>query len=217
MNWIQSIFTGEPVLGWHDTLCFLSLPLILFISQTLSQKVLQPPRDPNKQLTEQEEITQGIVNNLPFIVAFFSINVPAGLALYWIINNLLTTALTVALKSQITVEDFPLEVTRMMEMVDSSAAAPVKKTSSGYSEMNRKSLLLDETLPRKDVGFGSPSLAVKDAEIVLNSEEEADDEAGGEEGALDTDQTEAKADSESGKKKKRAKPAAAKKNKKRSE
>lgn len=205
------------MLGWHDTLCFLSLPVILFISQTLSQKVLQPPRDPNKQLTEQEEISQGIVNNLPFIVAFFSINVPAGLALYWIINNLLTTALTVALKSQITVEDFPLEVTRMMEMVDSSAAAPVKKTSSGSSEMNRKSLLLDETLPRKDVGFGSPSLAVKDAEIVLNSEEEADDEAGGEEGALDTDQTEAKADSESGKRKKRAKPAAAKKNKKRSE
>ena len=205
------------MLGWHDTLCFLSLPVILFISQTLSQKVLQPPRDPNKQLTEQEEISQGIVNNLPFIVAFFSINVPAGLALYWIINNLLTTALTVALKSQITVEDFPLEVTRMMEMVDSSAAAPVKKTSSGSSEMNRKSLLLDETLPRKDVGFGSPSLPVKDAEIVLNSEEEADDEAGGEEGALDTDQTEAKADSESGKRKKRAKPAAAKKNKKRSE
>lgn len=205
------------MLGWHDTLCFLSLPVILFISQTLSQKVLQPPRDPNKQLTEQEEISQGIVNNLPFIVAFFSINVPAGLALYWIINNLLTTALTVALKSQITVEDFPLEVTRMMEMVDSSAAAPVKKTSSGSSEMNRKSLLLDETLPRKDVGFGSPSLPVKDAEIMLNSEEEADDEAGGEEGALDTDQTEAKADSESGKRKKRAKPAAAKKNKKRSE
>lgn len=214
MNWIQSIFTGEPVLGWHDTLCFLSLPLILFISQTLSQKVLQPPRDPNKQLTEQEEITQGIVNNLPFIVAFFSINVPAGLAVYWIINNLLTTALTVALKSQITVEDFPLEVTRMMELVDGAAASPAKKSSSGSSEMNRKSLSLEETLPRKDVGFGSPSLSIKDAELVDKEgggEEEADNEADGDQAA------EAKADSEGGKKKKRAKPAATKKTKRRSD
>lgn len=207
------------MLGWHDTLCFLSLPVILFISQTLSQKVLQPPRDPNKQLTEQEEISQGIVNNLPFIVAFFSINVPAGLAVYWIINNLLTTALTVALKSQIKVEDFPLEVTRMMELVDGAAAIPAKKTSSGSSEMNRKSLLLEETLPRKELGFGSPSLQIKDAEIVEkeggSKEEEVDDEADVEEGAAEADQ--AAADSEGGKRKKRAKPAATKKNKKRAD
>eukprot|EP01031_Cornospumella_fuschlensis_P029843 gene29843-36033_t len=48
MDWIYSIFSGNPSLGWSDTLAFLSLPLILYISQTISQKVLTPPRDPNK-------------------------------------------------------------------------------------------------------------------------------------------------------------------------
>mmetsp|Transcript_8338 Transcript_8338/g.18672 ORF Transcript_8338/g.18672 Transcript_8338/m.18672 type:complete len:343 (-) Transcript_8338:173-1201(-) len=70
-DWLKSIFAGNPLLGWHDTLAFLSLPLILYISQSISQKVLAPPKDPNKVLSEQEQVTQGVVNNLPFIVAFF--------------------------------------------------------------------------------------------------------------------------------------------------
>lgn len=41
-NWVD----GVPPLGWHDTLCFLSLPLILIIIQSFSQKMLQPPADP---------------------------------------------------------------------------------------------------------------------------------------------------------------------------
>jgi YidC/Oxa1 family membrane protein insertase len=38
-DWLKSIFAGNPLLGWHDTLAFLSLPLILYISQSISQKV----------------------------------------------------------------------------------------------------------------------------------------------------------------------------------
>merc|ERR1712146_620392 len=82
--------SGTPALGWDDTLAFLTIPVILFISQTISTKVLQPPKDPNRVLTDQELTSQGIVNNIPFIVAFFSLNVPAGLGIYWIINNILT-------------------------------------------------------------------------------------------------------------------------------
>ena len=136
LDWVKSAVTGNPNLGWPDTLAFLSLPLILFISQTISQKVLQPKKDPNKVLSESEQISQGLINNLPFIVAFFSINVPAGLAVYWIINNIMTTVITVVTKGSIGTEPVTPEVSKMMAMLD---AGPGKMTmrarGSGKEEL----------------------------------------------------------------------------------
>ena len=162
-NWIKSIFTGTPELGWHDTLAFLSLPLILYVSQSISMKILQPPKDPNRVMTEQEQFSQGILNYLPFIVAFFAINVPAGLSVYWIVNNALTTLITVAVKANIQDEGFPPEVERMMALIDSSASssAVLKKVSSPASsalELQRKSMLLDDR-PKVE-GFGSSTNTV---------------------------------------------------------
>jgi YidC/Oxa1 family membrane protein insertase len=34
-----------PSLGWHDTLAFLSIPLLLYIAQTISLRILTPPSD----------------------------------------------------------------------------------------------------------------------------------------------------------------------------
>lgn len=159
-NWIKSIFTGTPELGWHDTIAFLSLPLILFVSQSVSMKILQPPRDPNRAMTEQEQFSQNILNYLPVIVAFFAINVPAGLSVYWIINNALTTLITVAVKATIKDDGFPPEVERMMALIDSSSSssAVLKKVSSSASsalELQRKPMLLDDR-PKVE-GFGSSS------------------------------------------------------------
>jgi YidC/Oxa1 family membrane protein insertase len=110
------------------------LPLILLVSQTVSQKALQPPRDPKKVLTDQEQISQGIINYLPFIVAFFSVNVPAGLAIYWIVNNVMTTLITLATKASIKQAPFPTEVSRMMTMIESGPGKMQQgKRSSGLS------------------------------------------------------------------------------------
>lgn len=125
LNWVKSIISGTPDLGWESTLAFLTLPVILLISQTASQKILQPPKDPNKVYTDQELATQGLVNNLPFIVAFFSLNVPSGLAIYWIINNIATTLITVAVKSNIKDEDMPSEVNEIMAIVERGGSAAV--------------------------------------------------------------------------------------------
>ncbi len=44
MNWITKGWEGlTPSLGWHDTIAFLTVPLILIVSQSISQKILQPP------------------------------------------------------------------------------------------------------------------------------------------------------------------------------
>ena len=60
---------------------------------------------------------QNLTGNLPFIVAFFSVNVPSGLALYWIVNNAMTTAITAAVKNSLKDEPVPAEVDRMMAQV----------------------------------------------------------------------------------------------------
>lgn len=123
LDWFKSIFTGDPKLGWEDTLAFLAIPAILLVSQTISSKVLQPPTDPDKVLTEQEEFTKGLTQNLPLIVAFFSLNVPSGLALYWIVNNILTTAITVVVKDSLKDEILPPEVDQLMAGM--AVASPV--------------------------------------------------------------------------------------------
>lgn len=144
---MKSIVTGTPDLGWDDTLKFLTIPLILFISQTISSKVLQPPKDPNKVLSDQELTTQGIINNVPFIVAFFSLNVPAGLGVYWIINNVFTTLITLVVKSGLKDEAMPVEVEKMMAAIESDtmagggAGGAVKtKMSGAQQELGRQNM-----------------------------------------------------------------------------
>ncbi len=122
-EWVKTFIAGNPILGQHDTLCFLSIPLILAVSQTLSIKVLQPPQDPNKVLTDQEQFSKGLTNNLPLIIAFFSVNVPAGLSLYWIINNALTTIISATVKNSLKDEVLPAEVDMMMANVETGRAS----------------------------------------------------------------------------------------------
>ena len=103
----------------------------------------------------------GIVNQLPFVVAFFSINVPAGLSLYWIINNLLTTAITTVVKQRFANEPVPIEVTKMMATIEGGAgAAALKNRSKGpsaaVSELRGNNQADNET-SNKSSGFGSKS------------------------------------------------------------
>jgi YidC/Oxa1 family membrane protein insertase len=155
MDWVKSIFSGNPSLGWHDTLCFLSLPVILFVSQTISTKVLQPPRDPTKELTDQEQFSQNLVSNLPFIVAFFSLNVPSGLGVYWIVNNILTTLVTVGVKRQFADQELPIEAVQFMAQIeaDTTRGQPKTKTSTGMEEL-RSAIPQTELKPKEGFGAG---------------------------------------------------------------
>jgi membrane protein insertase Oxa1/YidC/SpoIIIJ len=151
-------------------------------------------------LSEQEQVTQGVVNNLPFIVAFFSINVPAGLALYWIVNNALTTAVTLAVKASIKDEGFPDEVQRMMALVDKGpSSGSTKRSSAASTQQLRRPSSMVEDRPKVE-GFGSQQMwnveegegGIIDAEVV--GEEEGEEEEWEEE------------DEEAPKRKKRVKP-----------
>lgn len=49
---------GAPKLGWHDTIAYLTIPLILVITQSISTQIMQPAKDPNKPLDESQAASQ---------------------------------------------------------------------------------------------------------------------------------------------------------------
>jgi len=91
-NWVD----GTPSLGWHDTLCYLLVPIALVITQSLSMQIMQPPVDPNDEGAVR---TQRILKYLPLMIGWFSANVPAGLGLYWMTSNLVSVGSSVATKA----------------------------------------------------------------------------------------------------------------------
>lgn len=88
----------EPPLGWHDTAAYLSLPLILVVAQFISTNLLQPPADPTNPNAQS---SNAVLKVLPLMVGFFSLNVPSGLCIYWIINNIVTTASTLYIRKSV--------------------------------------------------------------------------------------------------------------------
>jgi len=88
-NWVD----GVPSLGWDDTAAFLSIPVFLVISQFVSMNLMQPKSDDTQQ---QQNI---VLKLLPLMIGWFSLNVPAALGIYWVVNNIVTTASTLYVRS----------------------------------------------------------------------------------------------------------------------
>jgi len=99
-GWLFSAFTGNPQLGWHDTLAYLVLPVVLVISQYASTTLLTPKTDDPAQ-----QQSQAILKFLPLMIGYFSLSVPSGLGLYWLTNNVVTTATTLAIRANVQTPD----------------------------------------------------------------------------------------------------------------
>lgn len=107
-TWLFPLKDGAPPIGWHDAICYLTLPVILIISQFFSQKVIsQSSNDP------QQQQANAFLKFMPFLVGWFSLNVPSGLGIYWITNNLVTTLQTIYIRSK-----FPNLATQAATPVD---------------------------------------------------------------------------------------------------
>ena len=97
LAWLFPLVDGHPPIGWHDALCYLVLPVLLIISQFASQKIMSPQQSSDPSQAQ----ANAILKFLPFMIGWFSLNVPAGLTLYWIVNNVITTTQTVYLRSSV--------------------------------------------------------------------------------------------------------------------
>ncbi|XP_031480857.1 ALBINO3-like protein 1, chloroplastic isoform X2 [Nymphaea colorata] len=88
ISWLFPFVDGHPPLGWSDTLAYLVLPLLLIAAQYISVQLMQPQQvdDPNQRTS------QALTKFLPLMIGYFALSVPSGLSLYWLTNNILSTA-----------------------------------------------------------------------------------------------------------------------------
>ena len=103
--WLWPFVDGHPQLGWHDTTAYLVLPVLLVASQYVSQQIVSPQPKTDDPAQQQ---SQAILKFLPLMIGFFSLNVPAGLTLYWFANNIITTAQTLILRKTTTAPEPPV-------------------------------------------------------------------------------------------------------------
>lgn len=93
-TWLFPLVDGAPPIGWHDALCYLVLPVALVATQYYTTKLLQPPtQDP------QQQQANNFLKFMPLLIGWFSLNVPSGLGVYWVTNNLLSTLQTMYIRS----------------------------------------------------------------------------------------------------------------------
>ncbi|KAG1662589.1 hypothetical protein FOA52_002986 [Chlamydomonas sp. UWO 241] len=99
MKWLFPFVDGAPPIGWATAAAYLVMPVLLVASQYASMKIVQPPPTKDADGNDPQAQTQAILKFLPLMIGWFSLNVPAGLTLYWFINNILSTAQQLYLKS----------------------------------------------------------------------------------------------------------------------
>jgi YidC/Oxa1 family membrane protein insertase len=102
MQWLtEGWVNNAPSMGWEATLPFLVMPVVLVLMQSFTMAVLQPPEDESQSEEEKEQLknTQAILKFLPLMIGFFSLQVPAGLTIYWFTSNLFTVTQSLAIRA----------------------------------------------------------------------------------------------------------------------
>jgi len=157
LDWLtQGWVDNVPPLGWHDTLLYLILPAVLFISQSVSMRILSPPTEDGDEAMER---TQRILKFLPLIITWFAANAPAGLGIYWLTNNLFTTTQTIVIRKYFELNPVTFENVDM----DSLANAAGSLKYDDY--VSNRSKFLDEALvhplpPRPRRRGAAPTMAM---------------------------------------------------------
>lgn len=102
MQWLTEGWTdGVPSMGWEGTLPFLIMPVVLVIMQSITMQLLQQPEDESASEEEKEQLqsTKTVLKFLPLMIGFFSLQVPAGLTIYWFTSNLFTVSQSLAIRA----------------------------------------------------------------------------------------------------------------------
>eukprot|EP00468_Gymnochlora_sp_CCMP2014_P003139 CAMPEP_0167759966 /NCGR_PEP_ID=MMETSP0110_2-20121227/11321_1 /TAXON_ID=629695 /ORGANISM="Gymnochlora sp., Strain CCMP2014" /LENGTH=437 /DNA_ID=CAMNT_0007646419 /DNA_START=93 /DNA_END=1406 /DNA_ORIENTATION=- len=132
LNWITKGWVGlTPPLGWHDTLAYLSLPVLYVIGNSLSQKLLAPPTPAGDD--GAAATTNAFTNFLPLLIGYFSLNVPSALLLYWTVSSLYSVGSTVVTRAVISKDPKVLELKELMSapmVVEDAPPSPFNPPSS---------------------------------------------------------------------------------------
>eukprot|EP00559_Dactyliosolen_fragilissimus_P003505 CAMPEP_0184860802 /NCGR_PEP_ID=MMETSP0580-20130426/5607_1 /TAXON_ID=1118495 /ORGANISM="Dactyliosolen fragilissimus" /LENGTH=448 /DNA_ID=CAMNT_0027358035 /DNA_START=295 /DNA_END=1641 /DNA_ORIENTATION=- len=173
IDWILKGWTnGAPSLGWDDTLCFLSIPLLLVLTQSISLQLTSPK--------DQEQ--PAFLKFLPLLIGYFSLSVPAALGVYWVANNVFTTALTLQIRSgiQTTAPVGPSSSTTTT--ASSSNVVDVQPTTFNPAPIREKPAGFGASSWDDDASFstdedGVRNITSKDAEIISKDVTSNDEDA----------------------------------------
>jgi YidC/Oxa1 family membrane protein insertase len=111
ISWLtEGWVDGVPKLGWEDTLAYLSIPAILVCTQTLSLYLLGSFDALNNAEDKSSQSAGVVIRLLPFFLGWVAMNAPAGLGLYWVFNNIMTTATTVTVKKLTERDDIDMQI-----------------------------------------------------------------------------------------------------------
>lgn len=88
MGWLTESFNNGD---WNTLIAYLILPILLMVSQFIMQKWMTPMPQPTS--SDGDNPTAGMMKQMTymmtFMFGFFTLQVPAGLTLYWVTSNLL--------------------------------------------------------------------------------------------------------------------------------
>jgi len=177
-NWLFPFVDGQPPIGWHDALSYLVLPVLLVCSQFASQKIMQPASANTDDPAQQQ--TQAILKFLPLMIGWFSLNVPSGLTLYWITNNVLTTSQSLYLKSRknpaleaiANAPAVPLGTTTIVKEEATATKKPSGKDTGARRKKGDKFKKLKEA--EKARKLGAAGAAAKAAELAASDKSPKD-------------------------------------------
>jgi len=92
-----------PSLGWSTTLAFCVMPVVLVLGQKITMSALSPEQPDTSNMSAEEkqqtESSQTALKFLPLLIGFFSLQVPAGLTIYWFTSNFFTLSQSLAVKA----------------------------------------------------------------------------------------------------------------------
>ena len=85
MGWVSELFNGGE---YVRLISYLILPILLVISQFVMQRWMTPAA-PSTGNDSQANMMKQMTYVMTFMFGFFTLQVPAGLTLYWVTSNLL--------------------------------------------------------------------------------------------------------------------------------
>jgi len=162
-DWLFQWVDGAPALGWDDTIAFAALPVFLVISQVISMELMQP-KDPAAQQSNP------VLKILPLMIGWFALNVPAALTIYWVVNNIVTTSTTLAIRNSMDMTVAPASGGASAVAEPAPIFAPPREKPAGFAS--------SETAPVIDASGVKTITNVVDVEIEDDDIEEADSGAG---------------------------------------
>jgi len=126
VEWLtQGWVDGHPALGWETTIAFLIMPIVLVLGQKLTMTALTPETDTDSMSAEEKEQferTQGIFKFLPLMIGYFSLQVPAGLTIYWFTSNIFTLSQSLAVKAYYQVNPPKIDLPDYWDALDDVAS-----------------------------------------------------------------------------------------------